>query len=160
MGNIRDGDEEMIPAIVAMGVVVAGMTMTTSYVALVTYKRNRQNLEELDFKCPECGASVDASVMVCPECSAEFKEDEFECPVCSSLVSADMKLCMHCGEKFDEEETFECPHCGTQIPPDTIVCAKCDEEFWSPIRPPVYAEVETFTETEQTEEISEEVPSS
>lgn len=149
----------MIPALVAIGVVIAGLAITSTYVVLEVHKRKR-NSEDLDFRCPECGASVDGTTEVCPECSAEFKEGEFECPVCGSAVTSDAKMCIVCSEKFEEEETFECPHCGSPIPPDTIVCQKCDEEFWSPVRPAVMTEVDPITEMEESEENAGEVASS
>ncbi|UCE73675.1 MAG: hypothetical protein JSV56_11710 [Methanomassiliicoccales archaeon] len=141
----------MIPVLVAIGVVIAGLVITTTYMVLVVQKKN-ENSDEMDFRCPECGASVDGTVEICPECSAEFKSGEFECPVCRTAVSADMKMCNVCSERFEEEETFECPHCGSPIPPDTIVCAKCDEEFWSPIKPAEVTEVEAITDMEESEE--------
>jgi len=149
----------MVPVLVAIGVVIAGMAITSTYVILEVQKR-KNNSEDMDFRCPECGASVDGTVEVCPECNAEFKLDEFECPVCGSAVSSDAKACMVCNERFEEEETFECPHCGEPIPPDSVVCAKCDEAFWSPVRPPELAEVEPIIETEESEEKSGEVASS
>ena len=141
----------MIPVLVAIGVVIAGLAVTTTYVVLEVHKR-KKNSEDTDFRCPECGASVDGTTEVCPECMAEFKEGEFECPVCGSAVTADAKMCMVCSERFEDEETFECPHCGSPIPPDTIVCAKCNEEFWSPIKPAAIAEVEAITDSEESEE--------
>lgn len=149
----------MIPVFVAIGVVVAGMAVTTSYVVLAAHKI-KSNSDDTDFRCPECGASVDGTTEVCPECSAEFKEGEYECPVCGSAVSADTKMCVACNERFEEEETFECPHCGEAIPPDTIVCEKCDEEFWSAVRPATIAEVDALTEPKMGEEEASEVPSS
>lgn len=149
----------MIPALVAIGVVVAGLAITSTYVVLEVHKK-RRNSEEMDFRCPGCGASVDASVEVCPECNAEFKAGEFGCPVCGSAVSGDAKMCMVCNERFEEEETFECPNCGEPIPPGSVVCQKCDEEFWSPVRPPEVTEVEAITETEESEESTGEVASS
>ena len=47
----------MIPVFVAIGVVVAGLAMTTSYVVLVARKKDR-NSDDMDFRCPECGAEV------------------------------------------------------------------------------------------------------
>lgn len=141
----------MIPVFVAIGVVVAGLAITTTYVVLEVQKKKR-NSEDLDFRCPECGASVDDAVEMCPECNAEFKTGEFECPVCGSAVTADTKLCAICNERFEEEEIFECPHCGEPIPPDTVVCEKCNEEFWSPVKPPNVTEVEPLTEMEESEE--------
>jgi DNA-directed RNA polymerase subunit RPC12/RpoP len=132
----------MIPAFVAIGVVIAGLAITTTYVVLEVQKR-KKNSEDTDFRCPEC--------------MAEFKEGEFECPVCGSAVTADAKMCMVCSERFEEEETFECPHCGSPIPPDTIVCQKCNEEFWSPVRPPTIAEVEAISGSEESEESPSEV---
>jgi DNA-directed RNA polymerase subunit RPC12/RpoP len=146
----------MIPAFVAIGVVIAGLAITTTYVVLEVQKR-KKNSEDTDFRCPECGASVDGTTEICPECMAEFKEGEFECPVCGSAVTADAKMCMVCSERFEEEETFECPHCGSPIPPDTIVCQKCNEEFWSPVRPPTIAEVEAISGSEESEESPSEV---
>lgn len=149
----------MVPVLVAIGVVIAGMAITSTYVILEVQKR-KKNSEDMDFRCPECGASVDGTVEVCPECNAEFKLDEFECPVCGSAVSSNAKMCMVCNERFEEEETFECPHCGEPIPPDSVVCAKCDEAFWSPVRPPELTEVEPIIETEESEEKTGEVASS
>ena len=141
----------MIPVLVAIGVVIAGLAITTSYVVLEIEKRKR-NSEDTDFRCPECGTSVDGTTEVCPECMAEFKVGEYECPVCGSAVAADAKMCMVCSERFEEEETFECPHCGSPIPPDAIICQKCNEEFWSPVKPATIAEVEAITEMEESEE--------
>jgi DNA-directed RNA polymerase subunit RPC12/RpoP len=141
----------MIPALIAIVVVIAGLSISTTYMVIAKKKKD----EDMDFRCPECGASVDGSVSVCPECLAEFKEGEFGCPVCGSAVSADMKACAVCNERFEEEETFECPHCGSPISPDTIVCAKCDEEFWSPVKPADVTEVEAITEPEPAEEPTE-----
>jgi len=95
----------MVPVLVAIGVVIAGMAITSTYVILEVQKR-KNNSEDMDFRCPECGASVDGTVEVCPECNAEFKLDEFECSVCGSAVSSDAKVCMVCNERFEEEETF------------------------------------------------------
>jgi DNA-directed RNA polymerase subunit RPC12/RpoP len=141
----------MIPVFVAIGVVIAGLAVTTTYVALEVQKKKR-NSEDMDFRCPECGASVDGAIDVCPECNAEFKEGEYECPVCGSVVTADTKLCTACNERFEEDEIFECPHCGEPIPPESVVCAKCDEEFWSPIMPANVTEVEPLTDMEESEE--------
>ena len=149
----------MIPVLVAIGVVIAGLAITTSYVVLEVQKR-KKNSEDTDFRCPECGASVDGTTEVCPECMAEFKEGEFECPVCGSGVTADSKICMACNEKFEDEETFECPHCGSSVCPETIVCAKCDEGFWSAIRPATIAEVDALADTEESQEEVSEVTSS
>lgn len=149
----------MIPVFVAIGVVVAGLAVTSTYVALEVQKK-RKNSEDMDFKCPECGASVDGTTEVCPECKAEFKEGEFECPVCGTAVTADTKLCTVCNERFEEEEIFECPHCGTPTSPGSLVCEKCDEEFWSPVKPPVVTEVEAITEMEESEEQASEAASS
>ena len=149
----------MIPVLVAIGVVVAGLAITTTYVALVAQKKNNDS-DDKDFICPECGASVDGATEVCPECKAEFKEGEYECPVCGSSVTADSKICTVCNERFEEEETYECPNCGSSIPPETIICQKCDEEFWSPVRPPEVAEVEALTDMEESLEDAGEVPSS
>ena len=146
----------MIPALIAIVIVIAGLSISTTYMIVATKKKKE---EDMDFRCPECGASVDGSVSVCPECMAEFKVGEFGCPVCGSAVSADMKACTVCNERFEEEETFECPHCGSPIPPDTIVCVKCDEEFWSPVKPPDAAEVEEITEPKETEEVATEAAS-
>ena len=149
----------MIPAFVAISVVIAGLAITTSYVLLVGRKKNKDS-DDLEFRCPECGMSVDGITDVCPECSAVFKEGEFECPVCSSTVTADAKVCLVCNERFEDEETFECPHCNEPIPPEVIVCEKCDAEFWSPIRPPTIAEVDTLVDMEESLENTGEVTSS
>jgi DNA-directed RNA polymerase subunit RPC12/RpoP len=149
----------MIPVFVAIGVVVAGMAVTTSYVVLVAHKNNR-NSEDTDFRCPECAASVDGTTEVCPECRAEFRDGEYECPVCGSAVTVDTKICMVCNERFEEEEKFECPHCGEPIPPESIVCERCDEEFWSAIKPATVAEVDALAETQENMEEAGEVPSS
>lgn len=149
----------MIPALIAIGVVMAGLAITTSYVVLVVHKNN-ENSEDLDFRCPECGASVDGVAETCPECNAEFKEGEYECPVCGTGVTADAKLCMACNEKFEDEETFECPHCGSSVSPDCIVCEKCDEGFWSAIKPATIAEVEALANTEESQDDVGEVTSS
>ncbi len=141
----------MIPVLVAIGVVIAGLAITTTYVVLAAQKKE-ENSEDMDFRCPECSASVGGTVDVCPECMAEFKEGEYECPVCSSAVSADAKICMACSERFEDEETFECPHCGSSVPPGTIVCEKCDEEFWSPVKPATLAEVDALAELEEPQE--------
>jgi DNA-directed RNA polymerase subunit RPC12/RpoP len=146
----------MIPALIAIVVVFAGLSISTTYMMV---ERKKKRNEEMDFRCPECGASVDGNVSVCPECLAEFQDGEFGCPVCGSAVSADTKVCMVCNERFEEDETFECPHCGSPIQPDTIVCAKCDEEFWSPIKPADVAEVEAIAEPEHTEEAATEAAS-
>ena len=148
----------MIPVLVAIVVVIAGLTISTTYMVLAVHKK-RKNSEDTEFRCPECGASVDGTVSVCPECMAEFKEDEFGCPVCGSAVSADTKMCIVCNERFEEEETFVCPHCGSPIPPDSVVCVKCDEEFWSPVKPADAAEVEAITEVKETEESTSEAAS-
>ncbi len=158
MGYNRDGDVKMIPVLVAVGVVVAGLAITSTYVVLEVQKKNK-NRDDMDFNCPECGASVDGIAEVCPECNAEFKEGEFECPVCGSAVSADTKLCMVCNERFEEEEIFVCPHCGAPTSPDTMVCEKCDEEFWSPVIPANVTEVEAITTTEESEESASEAVS-
>ena len=141
----------MIPVVVAIGLVMAGMAVSTTYVVLAIQKK-KKNSDDTDFRCPECGASVDGNVSVCPECMAEFREGEFECPVCGSAVSADTNLCMVCSERFEEEEIFTCPHCSEPIAPDTVVCAKCDEHFWSPVKPADAAEVGVLNETKETEE--------
>jgi DNA-directed RNA polymerase subunit RPC12/RpoP len=148
----------MIPVVVAIGLVMAGLAVSTTYVVLAKQKKKR-NGEDSDFRCPECGASVDGTVSVCPECRAEFSEGEFECPVCGSAVSADTNLCMVCNERFEEEEIFTCPHCSAPISPDSVVCAKCDEEFWSPVIPADAAEVEVLNETKETEESTAEASS-
>lgn len=146
----------MIPVLVAIGVVIAGLAITSSYIVLEVQKK-KKNSEDKDFRCPECGVSVDGTTEICPECSAEFKEGEYECPVCGSAVPVDAKSCIVCNERFEEEMTFECPHCGSPIPPDTIVCAKCNEEFWSPVRPPAAVDVEAITDMEESEENPSEV---
>jgi predicted RNA-binding Zn-ribbon protein involved in translation (DUF1610 family) len=157
-GIKRDGDEKMIPALAAVVVVLGGLSITTTYMVLEVQKKKKAR-ENMDFKCPECGISVDESVSVCPECRAEFKEDEFACPVCGSAVSADTKACVVCSERFEDEEIFICPHCGESIAPDSVVCAKCDEEFWSPVKPADIAEVDTLPHTEEAQEPASEAAS-
>ncbi len=137
---------------------MAGMAVTISYVILVAQKNNK-NSEDNEFKCPECGASVDGTTEVCPECSAEFKHGEYECPVCGSAVTADSNMCMACYERFEDEEIFECPNCGSPIQPDTIVCAKCDGEFWSPVKPASVTEVDPLGMEENQDDISEAISS-
>jgi DNA-directed RNA polymerase subunit RPC12/RpoP len=157
-GIKRDGDEKMIPALAAVVVVLGGLSITTTYMVLEVQKRKKER-ENMDFKCPQCGFSVDGSVSVCPECLAEFKDNEFECPVCGSAVSADTKACVVCNERFEEEEIFACPHCGEPIAPDAVVCAKCDEEFWSPVKPADVAEVEAIPDVEEAQETASEAAS-
>ena len=144
----------MIPVVVAIGVVIAGLSVTATYVVLVAQKNNK-NSEDTEFKCPECGASVDGTTEICPECRAEFKVGEFECPVCGSAVTADTNMCISCNERFEEEEIFECPNCSSPIHPDTIVCAKCDEEFWSPVMPASIAEVDPLSMEESQDDTGE-----
>ena len=149
----------MIPVLIAIGVVIAGLAVTSTYVVLVTHTK-RKNSEDKDFRCPECGASVDGMIELCPECGAEFKVGEFECPVCGSSVPPEAKMCMVCSERFEEEELFECPHCGSPVNPDSIICEKCDEEFWSPVKPAEPTEVEALVDMEESPELEEEMASS
>lgn len=131
----------VIATVLATVVVIVGLTMTLVTYLVLARLKNAENSEDMEFKCPECGVSVNGTAQECLSCGAEFKEGEYQCPVCSSTVTADTKVCFVCGEVFEDEWAFQCPTCGEPVPPETIVCENCDQEFWSPVKEPEIAEV-------------------
>jgi DNA-directed RNA polymerase subunit RPC12/RpoP len=131
----------VIATVIATVVVIVGLAMTLGTYLVLAKIKSLKDSNDMDFKCPECGVSVNGTAMECSNCGAEFREGEYECPVCSSTVTADTKVCYVCGELFEDEWIFQCPHCGEHVPPDTIVCENCDQEFWSPVLQPDFAEV-------------------
>ena len=90
---------------------------------------------EREFRCPNCGSSVQPDELMCHECGSEFKEGEYECPKCGELVDPNELECPHCGEVFELEPNV-CPNCGKVVSAEATKCTKCGEEFWSPLRLP------------------------
>jgi DNA-directed RNA polymerase subunit RPC12/RpoP len=58
---------------------------------------------ELEYECPECGATFPEGAEKCPDCGTEFD--------------------------WDEEPEYECPECGAKVQPDTKECPICKAQF-------------------------------
>ncbi|MBR0112292.1 MAG: NINE protein [Clostridia bacterium] len=61
--------------------------------------------------CSSCGAELDNSAEICPECSSAFLSVK----------------CSNCGEIYDA--SF-CPVCGVEAGNDGILCPNCDKKYY------------------------------
>lgn len=72
--------------------------------ALVSCRRRAEDLvyEQRPWKCPACGAQVDAGQKFCPACG-EKRPQISRCPRCGALQKPGAGFCSSCGNKFDGE---------------------------------------------------------
>ena len=140
----------VIAAIAAIGVVIAGAA--NALIAYLFFVRHAN--EQKEFRCPECGTSVNEAETLCPQCHVSFVQDEAVCPSCGDVVPALAEVCRSCGTLFHEEERFECPQCHRHIPPASTQCRYCKAEFWSPVHPASNEEGDLEVRSKSTEEES------
>lgn len=71
---------------------------------LVSCKRRAEDLvyEQKPWKCPGCGAQVDAGQKFCSACG-ERRPQVCRCPSCGALQKPGASFCSSCGSKFDGE---------------------------------------------------------
>jgi DNA-directed RNA polymerase subunit RPC12/RpoP len=66
--------------------------------------------EELDYVCPECGATFSEGDVECPTCGIEFdwsEELEYLCPECGTIVDHDQYTCPGCEARFTKDPSGE-----------------------------------------------------
>ena len=67
-------------------------------------------------ECPKCGAEIDKSAMVCPNCKKVLK---IVCPVCRTVN--EKNICKKCGEVL----VVKCSNCGKINMMKNQKCIKC-----------------------------------
>lgn len=86
------------------------------------------NVKEEKKNCPECGASIGASLKFCPECGADTQKkeakQEAKCSACGSVLASGTKFCPSCGRKINP-----CSNCGNDIPDGQTVCPGCGQRL-------------------------------
>jgi hypothetical protein len=79
---------------------------------------------DLDFDCPQCGTSLTAGTMKCPNCKLELDwETGFECPQCGAVIEEDSAECPMCGLVFmatEEAEEEPAPE-PEEAPPEGVI---------------------------------------
>ncbi len=66
--------------------------------------------EDLEYVCPECGATFSEGDATCPTCGIEFdwsEELEYLCPECGSVVDPEGASCPGCNAEFSTDENGE-----------------------------------------------------
>lgn len=69
----------------------------------------RQETEELEIKCPGCGALIAAGTKFCGVCGTKLPEPEpvvteIKCAGCGALMAAGTKFCGVCGMKLPDDK--------------------------------------------------------
>ena len=69
--------------------------LVPSFIGLIIYLIVRSSHSA--YHCANCGAAVEESFAVCPQCGTELK---MRCPSCGRYVQPDWRLCADCGAEL------------------------------------------------------------
>jgi RNA polymerase subunit RPABC4/transcription elongation factor Spt4 len=67
----------------------------------------KENGNDLEYVCPECGDTFEEGAEECASCGLEFdwsEEMEYLCPECGTIVDPDQSRCPGCSAKFSTDE--------------------------------------------------------
>lgn len=77
-------------------------------------------------ECPNCHASIGASLKFCPECGTDLHKQEAKaeakCSACGASFTPGTKFCPECGRKINA-----CSACGSDIPDGQTACPTCGQ---------------------------------
>lgn len=83
------------------------------FIGLIVYLIARTKYSVL--RCARCGAVVEESYAVCPQCGVNLQAS---CPACGRTVQPDWHLCAHCGQelsRYRESNVVEPPSAGKSL---------------------------------------------
>lgn len=84
-----------------------------SFIGLIIYLVVRTKYSAL--RCARCGAVVEETYSVCPQCGASLQAS---CPSCGRTVQPGWNVCAHCGtalSQYQERNVVEQPTAGTTL---------------------------------------------
>lgn len=89
---------------------------------------NVMTTKEEKKECPNCHASIGASLKFCPECGTDTTKKEPEkksiCSGCGGEFTPGTKFCPECGKKINP-----CSACGCDMPDGADVCPGCGQRL-------------------------------
>jgi len=84
------------------------------------------NTKEQTKECPNCHASIGASLKFCPQCGTDTQKQaeahKAVCSVCGAALTPGAKFCFECGRKINA-----CSACGCDIPDGQNKCPGCGQ---------------------------------
>jgi RNA polymerase subunit RPABC4/transcription elongation factor Spt4 len=85
------------------------------------------DIEEGEYECTECGATVNAEAEVCPQCGESFDEEEEEGQGEPTTDKDSDKKALP--KENVTSEIYTCTECGADVKGDDTVCPGCGEPF-------------------------------
>ncbi len=99
-------------------------------------RKKKKTLASKDFKCPNCGKTVELKWERCKSCGTRIKSMfRKKCPKCKGMNELDAKICKECNYDFEAEVRaakkmqYRCPRCGYKMDCYMSKCPVCGVRF-------------------------------